>query len=99
MRFLKRIFVAILFIFFLLLGFWVAQENSAPVAIKLFGFPIQQVSLGLCLLAMFFSGVLLGLLAGTPSILRIARKNRQMQRTLQASQLQLQELKRQSHSS
>jgi len=93
MLLLKRTLIFLLFVDILLLGFWIAQENSTPVVIKLLGFPIQEISPGVNLLGMFFCGALLGLLASTPSKVRATRKNHQMGRTLSSSNRQILDLK------
>lgn len=80
MKQLKKILIFFLLLLSIFLGLWLAQDNQQPVVVTLLGFPLESLPLGLWLVAMFAAGVVLGLLAGVPTILNISRKNRKLQK-------------------
>lgn len=73
----KKIFTLVVTVFFVFLGLWIAQDNAGIVTVTLLGFPVEGMSLGLWLLIMLFGGVLLGMLASLPLIIKqsLARKS------------------------
>ncbi len=59
----------------LFVGLWVAQDNAQPVEVRLVGFALPPLPLGLWLLIMLSAGVVLGMLASLPAMVR-ARSDR-----------------------
>lgn len=98
MQSVKKLLVGLGVIFFLLLGFWLAKDNADPVVVRLLGFSMQRLPLGIVLLLVFFSGALLGLVAGTPALVRLTRLNRRMRRALIASNERIADLQKQRQS-
>lgn len=67
-------------LFCVFLGGWTAQDNAQDVAVKLLGFDMPSGSLGAWLLAMLAVGVLLGLGASAPLIMRYKSAIRRLNR-------------------
>jgi uncharacterized integral membrane protein len=79
---INRLLSLILVVICLFLGLWIAQDNAQVETVTLLGFAIDNISLGVWLLVMLFSGVLLGMLASLPLIVgrsaRMKRAERQL---------------------
>jgi uncharacterized integral membrane protein len=84
---LKKIrkWLSVLFIFAsMLVGFWIYAENTYPVEVMLFGFPLQAQPLGLVIIVIFTSGIVLGLfcnvLVTSWMVFKMKRLQKQLQR-------------------
>ena len=66
----------------LLVGFWVYEENTTPVALTLFGFALDQQPLGLLVIITFVSGIVLGLLCNVLATSWMLFKIKQLQKNL-----------------
>ncbi len=65
-----------------LLGIWVVQDNPDAVSLRLLGFPLGDLPLGLWLLGAFFVGAGAGFLSGSVALLRLQRRVRLYRRHL-----------------
>lgn len=60
---LRRFFRYALLIAFVLVGAWIAFENTQPVSLSLFGFDLPRTGLGIYVAMLLFVGFLLAWLA------------------------------------
>lgn len=84
-------FAALLIAF--LLGAWFALENSASVAVSLFGFPLPALSLGVWLLLFTGLGVVLGFVFSLPPLLALKRRIKARERQLAHCEKELTQLR------
>ena len=78
-----QILIWIVRVIVILLLVWFAAKNADPVEIKGYLDYSLKAPLALILLAFFGGGLLLGLLASLPSIFRLKREVRKLNRALQ----------------
>ena len=79
MRKLKKLLLFAAIVLCLFLGLWTAQDNAQPVDVRLLGFSLPSLSLGLWLLIMLGMGVILGILASLPAIVRSRPERRRQE--------------------
>ncbi len=80
MKKIKNYSLLIGVLFCVFLGGWTAQDNAQEVAVRLLGFVMPSLSLGGWLLIMFAVGVVLGLAASAPLIMRYKSDIRRLNR-------------------
>ncbi len=78
----KRWLGLLLVLICVLIGIWVVQDNPLEVPVKLLGFPLQELPLGIWLLAAFLAGSALCYVAGFPNTLKNRSQVRRLQRQL-----------------
>ncbi len=79
MTFLKRAVFALLLLLCLFLGLWITQDNPQSVAVSFLGFAMPELPLGLWLVISLAFGVVIGMLASLPALLRSSRRLRREQ--------------------
>lgn len=79
MKKLKRALLYAGVVICLFLGLWIAQDNPQEVTITLLGFELGMVPVGLTLVISLATGVILGMLASLPVILRLGAINRRLE--------------------
>lgn len=84
-RRLKQFLSIFLFLVFVFLGLWLAQDNSQRVEVTLFGFTAGELTLGIALLVAFALGVVVTLCATLPVTLRLGRARKALDRHRAAS--------------
>lgn len=77
---MKKMIYLIVVLFCLFIGLWIAQDNPQVVAVRLLGFPLSGLSLGLWLLLALACGILAGLAATLPLLWRLESINRKLRR-------------------
>ncbi|GIX30655.1 MAG: hypothetical protein KatS3mg124_1127 [Porticoccaceae bacterium] len=82
MKMVRRMIAGIAALAFAFLGWWVALDNPQPVEVRLVGFDLPPLGLGLVLLIAFAAGALAGMAAGLPSLLRLKGTVRRLRRAL-----------------
>jgi len=83
MKRLKTILLTLVVILCIFAGLWIAQDNPQPVALRLLGFPVGEIPVGLGLLVVLALGALLGLIASGPTILRLRAENRRLKQNIE----------------
>lgn len=75
---IKKILVYGFIILCVFIGLWTAQDNPQLVDIRLLGFPVGPIPLGFCLVIMLVTGMIVGMLASLPIMLRLGAENRRL---------------------
>lgn len=74
MKRIKSILLGLAILICLFLGLWLTQDNPQLVNVKLLGFDIAPLPLGFWLLITLVAGILIGMLASIPMIIRKGRE-------------------------
>lgn len=80
LRFLAWLLAALVTV---VLGIWIAQDNSVQTAIVVLGFPLGSLPLGIWLMLAFLAGVLASLLVSAPGMVRLQLRARRLQKRQQ----------------
>lgn len=59
-----------------LVGLWIVQDNPDPTTLRLLGFALGDLPLGVWIIGIFFLGAAIGLLSGSIALLRLRREVR-----------------------
>jgi len=94
MALFKRLLLLCLVVLLLVLGLWFSSENTAQVAVKLLGFPVPEVALGVLLLAVLLLGAVLGFVVSLLPLLRLTNRNLSLARKLKRRDLELERLRK-----
>ncbi len=76
MKSLKRLLYALILLLCLFMGLWLTQDNPQAVTVTLLGFSLPPLALGLWLVIALVGGVVLGMAASLPRLLRLNRRLR-----------------------
>ena len=89
MNTVKKILLVVIVLFALLLGWWVIQDNLDLVTVRLFGFDVLTLPVGLVLLISLGIGCLLGILATTPPLMSARHRAKKLEKQFASSRPQL----------
>lgn len=89
MRTVKWVLLILVIILFMLVGMWVVEDNPAPIALSLFGFPMGEKPVGVLVLFIFALGVLAGLALSSIPLMRSKLALRRCRKQLLAVRLVL----------
>lgn len=78
MQRIKRLLVYCFVVLCIFVGLWTAQDNPQLVEIRLLGFPVDAMPLGLSLVIMLVAGMIIGLFASLPLIAKLGTENRRL---------------------
>lgn len=80
MKRIKNILLALAVMLSIFIGLWLGQDNPDTVNVVLLGFQLPPLPLGVWLLVALVVGIVLGLLASLPLLIRANAENRRLKR-------------------
>ncbi|MDX1562626.1 MAG: lipopolysaccharide assembly protein LapA domain-containing protein [Gammaproteobacteria bacterium] len=91
---LRKIAVAVIVVFFLMIAIVFAYGNQEPIAIDIGIARLEDVSLTVVLICAFATGTIFGAAIAGLTLLRFVRERRQLRRELKVARAELDNLRR-----
>ncbi len=88
----KRWIGLLLLLVCVLIGIWIVQDNPLEVPVTLLGFSLQQLPLGIWLLAAFLAGSVLSYVVSLPGSVSQRAQARRLQRQLGLAETEIKNL-------